>query len=310
MQEKSEVESAIVQYESLYDDYASSIELLELYKDDEFFSEAYTLLVTTSERAEQLKVECLFSGEYDNGGCYLEIQSGAGGTESNDWAEMLMRMYVRWAEIHHNYTIEILDKVAGEEVGIKSINIRISGKKSYGLLKTESGVHRLVRISPFDSNAKRHTSFASIMVSPMIDNKIDIAIEEKDLRIDRYRASGAGGQHVNTTESAIRITHIPSGIVVQCQNDRSQHKNRDTAMKLLKSKLYELEIQRKELEACKKHENKPSIGWGHQIRSYVMHPYQMIKDVRTGYETGNIQAVMDGDLDKFMYATLSAKVDI
>jgi peptide chain release factor 2 len=239
------------------------------------------------------------SGEADGNDCYIEIHPGAGGTEAQDWASIMLRMYSRWAD-QHDYKIEWLEESPGEEAGIKSVTLRISGADAYGWLKTESGVHRLVRISPFDSSARRHTSFASVWVYPVIDDNIDIEIEEKDLRIDTYRASGAGGQHINKTDSAIRITHIPTGIVVQCQNDRSQHRNRASAYEMLRARLYELELQRRDDAAQAEHDAKTDIGWGHQIRSYVLQPYQMIKDLRTGAETSNTQAVLDGDLDMFM----------
>jgi len=249
----------------------------------------------------------LFSGKADSNDCYLEIHAGAGGTESQDWAEMLLRMYLRWAE-SHEFKTQIIDQLAGEEAGYKSITIKISGHNAYGWLKTESGVHRLVRISPFDSQSRRHTSFASAWVYPVIDNTIDIEIEEKDLRVDTFRASGAGGQHVNKTDSAIRITHLPTNIVVQCQDSRSQHRNRATALEMLKSRLYELELRKQEEERNSENAGKTEIGWGHQIRSYVLHPYQLIKDLRTGYESGNTSAILDGDLDAFIQASLSQKI--
>lgn len=250
-----------------------------------------------------MEVLCLFSGELDQNDCFLEIHAGAGGTESHDWANMLFRMYLRWAETH-KFKIEFISELGGEEAGIKSATIKIVGHNAYGYAKCESGVHRLVRISPFNAQSKRQTSFASIWVFPVIDDNINIEINESDLRIDTFRASGAGGQHVNTTDSAIRITHMPSKIVVQCQNDRSQHKNRAEAMKMLKSRLYEEEMKKREAEADIAHANKTEIGWGHQIRSYVLHPYQMVKDLRTNYETSNSAAVLDGDLDNFMISRL------
>jgi peptide chain release factor 2 len=244
------------------------------------------------------------SGEADNNNAFLEIHAGAGGTESQDWAAILQRMYIRWAE-SKKLTISLLQESRGDEVGIKSSTIKISGEFTYGWLKKESGIHRLVRISPFDSNKKRHTSFASVWVYPEIDNKIDIEIIESDLRIDTYRASGAGGQHVNTTDSAVRVTHIPSGIVVQCQNDRSQHKNKSSAMSMLKSKIYELELSKRKNEESKTNSEKKDIGWGHQIRSYVLHPYKMIKDLRTNYETSNVNDILDGKIDKFLEKSLT-----
>ncbi|MEE8500616.1 MAG: peptide chain release factor 2 [Kiloniellales bacterium] len=249
----------------------------------------------------------LLSGEADANDCYLEVHAGAGGTEAQDWAEMLARMYSRWAEAH-GYKIEWLEESAGEEAGLKSATLRILGENAYGWLKTESGVHRLVRISPFDSQGRRHTSFASAWVYPVVDDTIEIEVLDKDLRVDTYRASGAGGQHVNKTDSAVRMTHLPTGIVVQCQNDRSQHKNRAEAMKILRARLYEHELRRREEEAQAVAEAKADIGWGHQIRSYVLQPYQMVKDLRTGVETGNVQAVLDGDIDAFLEASLAHKL--
>lgn len=253
------------------------------------------------------KAECLFSGEADSNNCFIEIHAGAGGTESQDWAEMLERMYMRWCE-NHKFAIEIVNKINGDEAGIKSVTFHVKGANAYGWCKTESGVHRLVRISPFDSNARRHTSFASVWVFPEVDENIDITIEEKDLRIDTFRASGAGGQHVNKTDSAIRITHLPTNIVVQCQDSRSQHRNRAMAMDMLKARLYELELQKQEETKNAQNQTKTEIGWGHQIRSYVLHPYQMIKDLRTSYETSNTLSVLDGDLDNFIIASLTMKV--
>ncbi|MCH8172310.1 MAG: peptide chain release factor 2 [Proteobacteria bacterium] len=269
--------------------------------------EVVTALRKMSRRAARLRLEALLSGEADGNDCYLEVHAGAGGTESQDWAEMLIRMYLRWAE-RHEYKVEWIAESLGEEAGIKSATVRISGANAYGWCKTESGVHRLVRISPYDSSSRRHTSFASVWVYPVIDEEIEIEINENDLRVDTYRASGAGGQHVNTTDSAVRITHLPTKIVVQCQNQRSQHKNRASAMKMLKARLYEAELQKREEKAQAQAEAKTEIGWGHQIRSYVLQPYQMVKDLRTGVESGNPNAVLDGDLDKFMQAALAARV--
>jgi peptide chain release factor 2 len=251
-----------------------------------------------------MRLEALLSGEADPNPCFVEIHSGAGGTEAQDWALMLCRMYTRWAE-SRKFKITFMEESPGEEAGIKSAIIKISGHMAYGWLKKESGVHRLVRISPFDSSSRRHTSFASIWVYPEIDTDIDIVIEEKDLRIDTYRSSGAGGQHVNTTDSAVRITHLPTGIVVQCQNERSQHKNKATAMKMLQSRIYEQEIRKREEETQKTNVIKGDNGWGNQIRSYVLHPYQMVKDLRTGHETGNTAAVLDGVIDGFLESCLS-----
>jgi peptide chain release factor 2 len=251
------------------------------------------------------KLECFFSGEADNSSCYLEIHAGAGGTEAQDWAQMLLRMYFRWAEAH-KYSVELIEESSSEEAGIKSATIKINGAKAYGWLRGESGVHRLVRISPFDSNARRHTSFASVGVYPVADDSIKVEINDSDLRIDTYRSSGAGGQHVNKTESAIRITHIPSGIVVQCQTDRSQHRNKATAFEMLRSRLYELELRKKEEQANS--EDKNNIEWGYQIRSYVAQPYQMVKDLRTGFEKGNIGAVLNGEIDELLQSYISARI--
>jgi len=290
--------------------FSETIELIELAEgegDNGLLKEAEAALSQVQKKAKAMELESLFSGEADGNDAYLEIHAGAGGTESQDWADMLLRMYTRWAE-KRGLKAAIIQYMAGEEAGVKSATLEISGEDAYGWLKTESGVHRLVRISPFDSNARRHTSFASVWVYPVIDDEIEIEINEKDLKIDTYRASGAGGQHVNTTDSAVRITHIPSKIVVQCQNERSQHKNRATAMKMLKARLYEEELRRQEEKAQAQAEAKTDIGWGHQIRSYVLQPYQMVKDLRTGVEKGNPQAVLDGALDDFMTAALAARV--
>ena len=254
----------------------------------------------------EVKYLNLMNGEADQNNAFVEIHAGAGGTESQDWAEMLQRMYVRWAE-SKTYRVSLLQESRGEEAGIKSSTIKISGDFTYGWLKRESGIHRLVRISPFDSNKRRHTSFASIWVYPEIDEKIEIDINETDLRIDTYRASGAGGQHVNKTDSAVRITHIPTKVVVQCQNDRSQHKNKSNAMAMLKSRLYELELQKRKEEENKIHSEKKDIGWGHQIRSYVLHPYKLIKDLRTNHESSNVNDILNGDIDKFLEKSLTLK---
>jgi peptide chain release factor 2 len=286
------------------------IELAELAGeegDDASLNEMQEMMEALRDRAAKAEIEALLSGEVDGNDCFVEIHPGAGGTESNDWASMLLRMYVRWAE-QHGYKVDVIDQQAGEEAGIKSATIQVKGHNAYGWLKTESGVHRLVRISPFDSNACRHTSFASVWVFPVIDDKIDIDVNESDCRIDTYRASGAGGQHVNTTDSAVRITHEPTGIVVQCQNERSQHKNRATAWNMLRARLYERELQKREEEAAATAASKTDIGWGHQIRSYVLQPYQMVKDLRTQIESSDPDAVLDGNLDKFMSASLAQKV--
>ena len=254
-------------------------------------------------KIKKIEIKCFLSDENDILDSYLEFHAGAGGTESQDWAEMLRRMYMKWAS-NKGFKVELINEHKGDEAGIKSSTIKISGEYIYGLLKNESGIHRLVRVSPFDSGARRHTSFASVWIYPVINNEIDIEIDEKDLRVDTYRSSGAGGQHVNTTDSAVRITHIPTKIVVQCQNERSQHKNKETCMNMLKARLYEFELQKKEKENSKIENNKSDIGWGHQIRSYVLHPYRMIKDNRTGYENSNPDKVLDGDIDSFLENSL------
>ena len=257
--------------------------------------------------AKHREAESLLSGEADANDAYLEVNSGAGGTEAQDWAEMLLRMYMRWAE-QHGYKVQLMEESEGEQAGIKSATLQISGPNAYGWLKTEAGVHRLVRISPFDANARRQTSFASVWVYPVVDDTIEIEVNEADLKVDTFRASGAGGQHVNKTESAIRITHVPTGIIVACQTDRSQHRNRAAAMTMLKARLYERELQKREAVASAQEDAKTDIGWGHQIRSYVLAPYQLVKDLRTGVETGNPAAVLDGQLDEFMSAALAARV--
>jgi peptide chain release factor 2 len=288
-------------------DYIELLELAESEQDEGVIKEAESSLEALGKIAARLQLETLLSGEADNNDCFLEINAGAGGTEAQDWVAMLARMYSSWAK-SKGYKLEILEESPGEEAGTKSVTFQISGHQAYGWLKTESGVHRLVRISPFDSNSRRHTSFASVWVYPVIDDSINIVIEEKDLRIDTYRASGAGGQHVNKTESAIRITHIPTNIVVQCQNDRSQHRNRAQAMSMLKARMYELELRKKEEKLSAQSASKTDIGWGHQIRSYVLQPYQMVKDSRTGVERGNAQGVLDGDIDCFLEASLAMRI--
>ena len=279
----------------------------EVEGDTEIVEEAEATLQRLQKLAETQELQTLLSGEADANDCFLEVNAGAGGTESQDWAQMLHRMYSRWAE-GHGYKVELMDESAGEEAGIKSASIRVRGHNAYGWLKTESGVHRLVRISPYDSSARRHTSFASVWVYPEIDDDIDVEVDPSDLRVDTYRSQGAGGQHVNTTDSAIRITHLPSGIVVACQSDRSQHRNRAEAMRMLRARLYEAELRRREEAAQAEQDAKTDIGWGHQIRSYVLHPYQMVKDLRTDVETSNTQGVLDGDLDGFMAASLAQRV--
>jgi peptide chain release factor 2 len=293
--------------ESELEDAITLIELGEAEDDDDVVHEGEAAIAGLQARAEKLELESLLSGEADGNDCYIEINAGAGGTESQDWASMLVRMYLRWAEAH-DYKVDWIEESAGEEAGLKSATFQINGPNAYGWLKTESGVHRLVRISPFDSQSRRHTSFASVWVYPVIDDAIEIEIEDKDLRVDTYRASGAGGQHVNKTDSAVRLTHIPTGIVVQCQNDRSQHRNRAQAMAMMRARLYEHEMQKREEEAQAEQDSKTEIGWGHQIRSYVLHPYQMVKDLRTSVETGNAQAVLDGDIDRYLEASLAARV--
>jgi len=298
--------NAILSVEQDLSDQVEMIELAELEDDSEIQAEAEAAIAALRDVIAKKELESLLSGEADPNDSFLEVHAGAGGTESQDWAEMLLRMYTRWAE-RHGCKVELMEESQGEEAGLKSATVRISGDNAYGWLKTEAGVHRLVRISPYDSASRRHTSFASIDVYPVVDDAIDIDIQDKDLRIDTYRASGAGGQHVNRTDSAVRITHEPTGIVVQCQNDRSQHKNRASAMKMLKARLYERELSRREAETRAEHEAKSDIGWGHQIRSYVLHPYQMVKDLRTEVETSNAQGVLDGDLDPFLESALAAR---
>ncbi len=310
MREKNRIERLLLVIDTLQSEMDDTVELLKLgiAEDDiEVVSEAeFSLGILVSE-AEKRQLESLLSGEADANDCFIEVHAGAGGTEAQDWALMLMRMYSRWSDAR-GFKIQIIEESAGEEAGIKSVTIRIEGENAYGWMKTESGVHRLVRISPYDSSARRHTSFASVWVYPVVDDDIEIEIEDKDLRIDTYRASGAGGQHINKTDSAIRITHLPSNIVVQCQNDRSQHRNRATAYSMLKARLYEQELQRREDAANDAASSKTDIGWGNQIRSYVLHPYQMVKDLRTNVEKGNAQSVLDGDLDDFIEASLAARV--
>jgi peptide chain release factor 2 len=311
MRERTRLERGIAAVDGAERDLTDNLELIELGEsegEEEIINEAEKALSGMAGRIALERTQALLSGEADGNDCFLEIHAGAGGTEAQDWAEILQRMYARWAE-RHDCKLEWLEESAGEEAGIKSSAVRVAGENAYGWLKTESGVHRLVRISPYDQAARRHTSFASVWVYPVIDDKIDIQIEDKDLRIDTYRASGAGGQHVNKTDSAIRITHMPSGIVVQCQNDRSQHRNRAAAYDMLRARLYEAELSRREDEAVAQEAAKSDIGWGHQIRSYVLHPYQMVKDLRTEVETSNTQGVLDGDLDEFMAAALAQRID-
>ncbi len=311
MRDRTRLEEAIASVVAITAEFEENLEMVELGEaeaDEEIVEGAIEALKALQKSTARAQLEALLSGEADGNDSYLEVHAGAGGTESQDWAEMLLRMYMRWAEAR-GYKAKIIQASAGEEAGLKSATLMVKGADAYGWMKTESGVHRLVRISPFDSSARRHTSFASVWVYPMIDEAIEIEIEDKDLRVDTYRASGAGGQHVNTTDSAVRITHEPTGIVVQCQNERSQHKNRASAMKMLKARLYEEELRKRDEGLQAANEAKSEIAWGHQIRSYVLHPYQMVKDLRTGVETGNTGAVLDGALDDFMSAALAAKIE-
>ncbi len=288
------------------DDQVMLIELGEAENDQKVIAEAETALRKLKAEVARRELEALLSGEADANDCYLEVHAGAGGTESQDWANMLLRMYVRWAE-QHGCKVDYIEETQGEEAGIKSATIEVKGRNAYGWLKTENGVHRLVRISPFDANARRHTSFASVNVYPVVDDRINIDIKEADVRVDTMRAGGAGGQHVNKTESAIRLTHIPTNIVVVCQNDRSQHRNRAQAWQMLRAKLYEAELKKREAQAAAEQAAKTDIGFGHQIRSYVLQPYQMVKDLRTGVATSNTGGVLDGDIDQFMEAALAQR---
>jgi peptide chain release factor 2 len=290
------------------EDNVGLIELGEEEGDQDIVAEAEAAIRALSGEVRARQIETMLSGEADANDTYLEVHAGAGGTESQDWAAMLLRMYTRWAE-RRSFKVEMLEIHDGEEAGIKSATILVKGHNAYGWLKTESGVHRLVRISPYDSNARRHTSFASVWVYPVVDDTIEIDIPESDVRIDTYRSSGAGGQHVNTTDSAVRITHIPTGIAVACQAERSQHKNRAKAWEMLRSRLYEEELKKREAEANATEAAKTDIGWGHQIRSYVLQPYQLVKDLRTGIENTSPQNVLDGDLDDFMEASLSQRIE-
>ncbi|UAB90082.1 peptide chain release factor 2 [Ruegeria sp. SCSIO 43209] len=309
MRERQLLVDAIETYESIKTDLSDNIELIELgemEEDEEVVTDAEEAIKKLKTKAAKKELEALLDGEADGNDTFLEINSGAGGTESCDWASMLARMYVRWAE-KKGYTVELQSETAGEEAGIKSAAYKITGHNAYGWLKSESGVHRLVRISPFDSAAKRHTSFSSVWVYPVVDDNIEIEVNPADIRVDTYRSSGAGGQHVNTTDSAVRITHIPTGIVVT-SSEKSQHQNRDIAMKALKSRLYQQELDRRNAEINAAHEAKGDAGWGNQIRSYVLQPYQMVKDLRTNHETSDTKGVLDGDLDGFMAATLALNV--
>ena len=299
--------NGVLKVERSIDDNISLIEMGEAEGDQSIVDEAEKSLVAMRKEVAELELEALLSGEADHNDCYVQINAGAGGTESQDWASMLMRMYTRWAN-QSKMKVTVLDEHSGEEAGIKSCTLEIKGHNAYGKLKTESGVHRLVRISPYDSNARRHTSFASVWTYPVIDDNIDIQVNESDCKIDTYRASGAGGQHINTTDSAVRITHMPTGIIVACQAERSQHKNRATAWKMLKARLYELELQKKQEKIDAANAKKTEIGWGHQIRSYVLQPYQLVKDLRTGHTSTSPSDVLDGDIDDFIQASLAKRI--
>ncbi len=310
MRERQKLDTAIAAIRGLENELADStglIEMAEAEGDAAMVKDGEAALDALQKRAEQLRLQSMLSGEADANDTYLEIHAGAGGTESQDWAAMLFRMYTRWAE-QHGYKLQLIEESEGEAAGIKSATLLVKGENAYGWLKTEAGVHRLVRISPFDANARRHTSFSSVTVYPVIDQSIDIEIPEKDVRIDVYRASGAGGQHVNKTESAVRITHLPTGIAVASQSERSQHQNRAICWEMLRSRLYEIELEKKKAETGAFVGEKSDIGWGHQIRSYVLQPYQLVKDLRTGVESRAPQDVLDGDLDPFMAAALAQEV--
>ena len=309
MQERTGLEdqlTSISRIEQELEDQITMLELGEAEGDQKTVADAQAALEKLKIEVGRREMEALLSGEADANDSYVEVHAGAGGTESQDWANMLLRMYTRWAE-QHGYKIEYLEETEGEEAGIKSATVMVKGRNAYGWLKTENGVHRLVRISPFDSNARRHTSFASVNIYPVVDDRIQVDIKESDVRVDTLRASGAGGQHVNKTESAIRLTHIPTNIMVYCQNDRSQHRNRAQAWQMLRARLYDMELKKREEKASAEQAAKTDIGWGHQIRSYVLQPYQMVKDLRTGISTSNTGGVLDGDLDQFMEAALAQK---
>jgi len=310
MRERTRLEGSVSGYLKISSELDELLELVELGDaegDAEISAEAEAALDALRREAGKRELASLLSGEADGNDCYLEVHAGAGGTEAQDWAEMLLRMYVRWAE-QHGYKVEYLEESAGEEAGIKSTTVKIAGDNAFGWLKTENGVHRLVRISPYDSAARRHTSFASVWISPVVDDTIEIEILDKDIRTDTYRASGSGGQHINKTDSAVRLTHLPTGIAVAVQSERSQHQNRAAAWSMLRARLYELELQKREAAADALNATKTDIGWGHQIRSYVLQPYQMVKDLRTGVETSNSGAVLDGDIDRFLEAALASKI--
>ena len=310
MRKRQDLDSRIRMIRELEQSIADNTELIEMGEmegDQSIVTEAEKSLQALKPKVAETEIETLLSGEADANDAYLQINAGAGGTESQDWASMLMRMYLRYAN-KYGYKAEVLDEHAGEEAGIKSCTIQIKGHNAYGKLKTESGVHRLVRISPYDSNARRHTSFSSVWVYPVVDDNIDIVVVDSDLKVDTYRASGAGGQHVNTTDSAVRITHIPTGIIVACQAERSQHKNRATALKMLKARLYEMELQKQQEKIDAANAKKTDIGWGHQIRSYVLQPYQLVKDLRTGHTSTSPGDVLDGEVEDFIQASLAHKV--
>ena len=310
MRERTQLAGQVEAVQRLQRELSDALEFAEMAQaegDDGSLNDVAAQLAALKAFAGKAELEALLSGEADGADAYVEVNSGAGGTESTDWANMLLRMYTRWANAHA-MTVEFIEETEGEQVGIKSATFKVSGPYAYGWLKTEAGVHRLVRISPFDSAAKRHTSFASIWVYPVVDDKIEIEINPSDVRVDTYRASGSGGQHVNKTDSAVRLTHIPTGIAVACQNQRSQHQNRDAAWKMLRARLYEVELQKREAAAQAVEDQKTDIGWGHQIRSYVLQPYQMVKDLRTNVETSDTAEVLDGDLDRFMAASLAQRV--
>lgn len=310
MRERQKLDAALAGVSGLTNELADArglIELAEAENDTAMVADAEDTLKALHRRAEQMRLESMLSGEADGNDTYLEIHAGAGGTESQDWAQMLFRMYMRWAE-NHGYKLQLIEESEGEGAGLKSATLLVKGANAYGWLKTEAGVHRLVRISPFDANARRHTSFSSVTVYPVIDQSIEIDIPEKDVRIDVYRASGAGGQHVNKTESAVRITHLPTGTVVASQSEKSQHQNRAICWDMLRSKLYEIELEKKKAETGAFIGDKSDIGWGHQIRSYVLQPYQLVKDLRTGVESRVPQDVLDGALDPFMAAALAQEV--
>ena len=312
MRELNQLDSDIKAIDEKTQQLEDNIELIilgEMENDEAVIQDAELALGELKETLGKAEIETLLCGEADENNCYVEVHAGAGGTEAQDWAEMLIRMYSRWAD-SKKFQIDSLEESPGEEAGLKSATLKISGQHAYGWLKTESGVHRLVRISPYDSSSRRHTSFSSVWVFPEVRENIQIVIEEKDLRVDTYRASGAGGQHVNKPDSAVRITHLPTGIVVQCQNDRSQHKNRSSAMSMLKSRLYEAELQRKEEKTQAEHDAKTDIGWGHQIRSYILQPYQLVKDMRTDIEISNTQGVLNGEIDIFIEAALAKKIGV